>query len=68
MKQCKFKFYYISQEYINHIRKIDDKVSTKNRPYLGIVFKNQNYIYLAPLYSAREKHKRYNMNNTFFRI
>lgn len=68
MKQNKFKFYYINQEYIKHIRQFDDKVPTKNRPYLGIVLKNDGYIYLAPLYSAREKHKNYYMNNTFFRI
>ena len=68
MKQYNFKFYYINQKYINYIRQFDDKVPTKNRPYLGIVFKNKDYIYLAPLYSAREKHKNYYMNNTFFRI
>lgn len=68
MKQHKFKFYYISQEYINYIRQFDDRIPTKNRPYLGIVLKNKDYIYLAPLYSAREKHKSYYMNNTFFRI
>lgn len=68
MKQNKFKFYHINQEYISHLRKFDGKIATKNRPYIGIVFKNKDYIYLAPLYSAREKHKRYYMNNTFFRI
>lgn len=68
MQQNKFKFYYINQEYIKHIRQFDNKVPTKNRPYLGIVFKNDKYVYLAPLYSAREKHKNYYMNNTFFRI
>ena len=68
MKQHKFKFYYINEDYINYIRQFDDRIPTKNRPYLGIVFKNKDYIYLAPLYSAREKHKSYYMNNTFFRI
>lgn len=68
MKLNNFKFYYISKEYIEYIRQFDKKIPTKNRPYLGMVFKNKNYIYLAPLYSAREKHKNYYMNNTFFRI
>lgn len=68
MKQIHFKFYYISQKYINYIRQFDNRIATKNRPYLGIVFKNKDYIYLAPLFSAREKHKTYYMNNTFFRI
>lgn len=68
MKQYKFRFYYINQKYINYLRHFDEKIPTKNRPYLGIVFKNNSNIYLAPLYSAREKHKSYYMNNTFFRI
>ena len=68
MKVKKLKFYYINQEYINYLRKYDERIPTKNRPYLGMVMKNKNYIYLAPLYSPREKHKKYYMNNTFFRI
>ena len=62
------QFYYIDKKYIKYIRGIDKRVATKRRPYLGIVLKNKEYIYLAPLYSAREKHKNYYMNNTFFRI
>ena len=62
------QFYYIDKKYIEYIREIDKRVATKKRPYLGIVLKNKEYIYLAPLYSAREKHKNYYMNNTFFRI
>ena len=62
------EFYYIKQEYIEYIRQFDEKIAIKNRPYLGVVLKNKNYIYLAPMYSAREKHKNYYMNNTFFRI
>ncbi len=68
MKVNKLKFYYIDQKYINYLRKYDERIPTKNRPYLGMVMKNKNYIYLAPLYSPREKHKKYYMNNTFFRI
>ena len=62
------QFYYINQEYIKYIRQFDKNIPIKNRPYLGVVLKNKNYIYLAPMYSAREKHKSYFMNNTFFRI
>lgn len=62
------QFYYIDKKYIEYIRRIDKRVATKKRPYLGIVLKNKEYIYLAPLYSAKEKHKSYYMNNTFFRI
>ena len=61
-------FYYIKEEYIEYLRKFDKRIPTKNRPYLGIVLKNKNYSYLAPLYSAKKKHKDYYMNGTFFRI
>lgn len=68
MKQKYLQFYYIDQEYIKNIRIIDEKIPTKNRPYIGIILNYKEYTYLAPLYSAKEKHKDYYMNNTFFRI
>lgn len=68
MKINNLQFYYINQDYIKYIRQFDKKIPIKNRPYLSIGFENEDYIYLAPMYSAREKHKYYFMNNTFFRI
>ena len=68
MTQYKLEFYYIKQDYIKYIRQFDEKIPIKNRPYLFVGLKNKNYIYLAPLYSPREKHKNYYMNSTFFRI
>ena len=68
MKIMKLQFYYIKPEYLNFIRQFDEKIPIKNRPYLGVGLKNKNYIYLAPLFSPREKHKNYYMNGTFFRI
>lgn len=68
MTQYKLEFYYIKQDYIKYIRQFDEKIPIKNRPYLCVGLKNKNYIYLAPLYSPREKHKNYYMNGTFFRI
>ena len=67
MQKDKLDFYYINKEYIEYLRRFDEKIPIKNRPYLK-VFKYNNYIYMAPLFSAREKHKKYYMNNTFFRI
>ena len=61
------QFYYINQEYIKYIRQFDKNIPIKNRPYLGVVLKNKNYIYLAPMYSAREKHKSYFMNNKCYK-
>ena len=68
MKQDFLQFYHINQKYLNYIRNFDKRIAMKNRPYLGVVFKNKEYIYLAPLYSAREKHNKYYTNNTFFKI
>lgn len=61
------QFYYVNQDYINYLRKFDKKIALKNRPYIGINL-NQEFLFLAPLYSPKEKHKKYYMNNTFFRI
>lgn len=61
------KFYYISLKYLEYIRKFDNKIPLKKRPFLFLL-ETENYYYLVPLYSAKEKHKNYFMNGTFFRM
>ena len=54
-----FKIYYISENYINYLRKFDKNVAyNKNttRPYIGIVYTYNNYNYFAPLASPKPKH------------
>ena len=68
MKQDFLQFYHINQKYLNYIRNFDKRIAMKNRPYLGIVFKNKKYMYFAPLYSTREKHNKYYTNNTYLKI
>lgn len=54
------KIYYISESYINYLRKFDKNVAyNKNntRPYIGIVYTYNNYNYFAPLASPKAKHK-----------
>ena len=54
------KIYYISEQYINYLRKYDKNVAyNKNstRPYIGVVYTYNNYNYFAPLASPKEKHK-----------
>ena len=53
------KIYYISENYINYLRKFDSNVAyNKNstRPYIGIVYTYNNYNYFAPLSSPKAKH------------
>lgn len=57
------KIYYISEGYINYLRKYDRNVAfNKNttRPYIGIVYTYNNYNYFAPLSSPKPKHKNIN--------
>ena len=54
-----FKIYYISENYINYLRKFDKNVAyneNTTRPYIGIVYTYNNYNYFAPLASPKPKH------------
>jgi len=56
-----FKLYYISEEYVDYLRQFDNKVAynkNRTRPYVGIVYTQNNYDYFVPLHSPKEKHKR----------
>ena len=53
------KFYHINEEYIKYLRTYDQKVTLvknagKERPYIGIVFKINEYSYFAPLSSPKK--------------
>ena len=59
------KIYYISEKYVNYLRKFDKNVAyNKNttRPYIGVVYTYNNYNYFSPLASPKEKHIRINEN------
>ena len=56
-----FKLYYISEEYIDYLRQFDNKVAynkSQTRPYVGIVYTQNNCDYFVPLHSPKEKHKK----------
>ena len=58
------RIYYIDNDYINYLRKFDDRVAynkTKTRPYVGVVYTFNNQTYFAPLSSPKPKHL--TMNN-----
>ncbi len=55
----RLKIYFISDEYIEYLRKFDSKVAynkVPNRPYVGVVFIYNNHRYFAPLSSPKAKH------------
>ena len=57
------KIYNIDSEYIDYLKQfeqnIDYNIKDKNkhkRPYIGIVFEIENYLYFAPLKSPKKKY------------
>ncbi len=57
------KLYIIENEYINYLRKFDNKVAynkNKKRPFIGVVYENHNHKYFAPLSSPKLKHQKLN--------
>ena len=53
------KIYYIDNNYINYLRKFDNRVAynkTKTRPYVGVVYTFNKETYFAPLSSPKHKH------------
>lgn len=60
-KQRRLKLYYISNDYIDYLRKFDDKVrfnKNHSRPYVGIVYTYNNNNYFAPLSSPKPKYQK----------
>ncbi len=63
----------VDSEYCDYLRKFDNKVmynkSEKElRPFIGVLFKIDNYEYFAPLSSPKEKHRKMKNNIDFFKI
>lgn len=61
----KLKIYYIDTNYINYLRKFDNRVAynkSKSRPYVGVVYTFNNQTYFAPLSSPKPKHLTMNKN------
>lgn len=57
------KLYYISDDYIDYLRKFDKKVpynKSKTRPYIGVVYEYNGINYFAPLSSPKVKHLKIN--------
>lgn len=53
------KIYFIDNNYIEYLRKFDNKVAynkVPNRPYIGVVYTYNGFNYFAPLSSPKTKH------------
>ena len=71
IKLNKLKFYIIDDNYIEYLSQFDKHIAynkNEKRPYIGIVIIVEKHYYFAPLFSPKQKHKRYKNNLTFFRI
>ena len=54
------KIIYIKETYIDYLREYDLKVphnKNEKRPYIGVLFEINSYLYFAPLTSPKPKHK-----------
>lgn len=59
------RLYNIKDDYIEFLKQFDHKVpqnKSGKRPYVGIIFKIDDYDYFAPMSSPKNKHR--NMKNT----
>ena len=65
-------FYTVDKNYIKYLSEFENHVSYNkdeighSRPYLGIVLKIENYQYFVPLYSYKERYRKYKNNPSFF--
>lgn len=59
----KLKLYYIKDDYIDYLRKYDDRVlynKKETRPYVGVVLEFNGFNYFVPLSSPKIKHIKMN--------
>lgn len=73
MKENKLKWYIADKEYVNYLRKFDEKVenidySTKLKPYIGILITINDFNYYVPISSAKEKHYKIKEGMDFVKI
>jgi len=67
------EFYYINTDYINYLKTFQDHIYDNDdksfkRPYIGVVFKIDDFNYYAPLSSPKPKHKYWKDGLDFLRV
>lgn len=60
MKKEKLKWYIVDKEYVNYLKKYDNKVenityNARLKPYIGIIISINKFNYYVPISSAKEK-------------
>lgn len=73
MKENKLKWYVADKEYINYLKKFDNKVenidyNTKLKPYIGILIFINDSNYYVPISSAKAKHYKMKEGIDFIKI
>lgn len=70
-----FKFVYVNIDYLRTLHRVDNEVlfvdgnNYENKPHLGILIARDNFQYVIPLTSAKEKHKKWrDVTATNYRI
>lgn len=75
MKKQKLNFYEVDDEYIEYLSLYDEKIMNAKirerkfkRKYIGILFEINNVLYIAPLSSYKDKHKKMKERIDFIKI
>lgn len=73
MNKNKLKWYVADKDYINYLKKYDDKVENidyckKLKPYIGILININGFNYYVPISSAKEKHYNIKEDIDFIKI
>lgn len=73
MKQEKLKWYIVDKNYVQYLKKYDNKVenidySTKIKPYIGILVSINEFNYYVPISSVKEKHYKIKEGMDFIKI
>ncbi|MCF0125292.1 MAG: type III toxin-antitoxin system ToxN/AbiQ family toxin [Clostridia bacterium] len=71
LKLRKLNFYIVDDKYISYLGEFDKHIAynkNEKRPYIGVVILVEGHYYFAPLFSPKQKHKKYKENLSFFRI
>ena len=73
MNNNKFKWYVVDKQYVNFLRKFDNRVENieydrKLKPYIGILLNINNFNYYVPISSAKEKHHKIKEGMDFIKI
>ena len=73
MSKEKLNWYIIDREYVEYLKKCDNRVQNidygkSSKPYLGIVLNINNFDYYVPISSAKQKHYTMSENTDFVKI